>query len=375
MTTTRREFLKGSAAAGAALALVPRGFARILDDKKPAPMKILILGGTGFLGPYQVEYALKRGHTLTLFNRGKTHPKLFPDVEKIIGDRDGKLDGLKGRKWDAVIDNSGYVPRHVKDSAELLRDNVASYLFVSTVSVYADTKIQNMDESAPVATIPDPTTEKVTNETYGALKALCEKAAQTAMPGRAMVVRPGLIVGPGDESYRFTYWPVRIDRGGEVLAPGDGNDPIQFIDARDLGEWCVRMVEKPAAGVYNATGPAKPLVMKELVDACVAAAKSNAKITWVPAKFLAEQKVKPWDDLPVWVPRDGEEFGLSTINIKRALAAGLSFRPVVETAKDTLAWAKAQEKEEATDTRAKRRARPGLSAEREAAALAAWHAR
>jgi len=370
MTSNRREFLHVSAAAGAAYVLGSRAFGL----GTPAPLKILILGGTGFLGPHQVEYALKRGHTLTLFNRGKTHPKLFPDVEKIIGDREGKLEGLKGRQWDVVIDNSGYIPRHVKEAAELLRDNVKQYLFVSTISVFADGKKANMDESAPVATLADPTTEKVTGETYGALKALCEKAAEAAMPGRATIVRPGLIVGPGDDTYRFTYWPVRVDRGGDVLAPGDGSDPVQFIDARDLAEWCIRMAEKPAPGTYNATGPAKTLAMKELVEACAGATKSNPKITWVPAKFLAEQKVAPWEDMPVWVPRDSEEFGLSQVNAKKAIAAGLTFRPLPETVKDTLAWAKAQEKEEAAESRPRKRPKPGIKPEREAEVLAAWKA-
>jgi 2'-hydroxyisoflavone reductase len=369
---TRREFVLETAALGAASALGTRLFAQ--DAVKPAaakPLSILFLGGTGFLGPHQVEYALKRGHKLTLFNRGKTHPGLFPDVDRIVGDRDGKLDGLKGRKWDVVIDNSGYVPRHVRESAEILKENVKTYVFISTISVYKETRRVNMDETAPVGTLEDPKVEKVDGMTYGPLKAYCEAAAEAVMPGRVVTIRPGLIVGPGDDSYRYTYWPVRLDRGGEVLAPGDGTDAVQFIDVRDLAEWCIHMCETPAPGIYNATGFDKVVTMKDLIDTCGGATSSKSTITWVPTAFLEEQKIRPWEDLPVWVPRDGEEGGLNAVSNKKAIAKGLKFRPLVDTAKATLAWVKAQEKEPA-ETRPRRRPKPGLTAEREAAALAAW---
>jgi len=233
---TRRSLLSVLAGAGALAAAAP--------PKK----RILILGGTGFLGPATVEAARSRGHVLTLFNRGKTRPGLFPDIETLHGDRDPNvgegLKSLEGRKWDAVIDNSGYFPRQVGASARLLAPNVGHYIFISSISVYADNSVEGLDESAAVATIADPNVEKITEQTYGALKALCEKACEQALPGRTTVVRPGYIVGPDDASGRFTYWPIRFDRGGEVLAPGAPQDPVQFVDVRDLGGWLITLVER-----------------------------------------------------------------------------------------------------------------------------------
>jgi 2'-hydroxyisoflavone reductase len=331
-------------------------------------MRILVLGGTAFLGPELVEAARSRGHVLTLFNRGKTNPGLFPDVEKLHGDRDGKLDALRGRGWDAVIDTSGYVPRIVRASAELLAPAVERYLFVSTISAYAETIPPGSDETAPLAVAPDPKSEDVRAH-YGALKALCEKAAEAAMPGRVSVVRPGLIVGPGDPTDRFTYWPVRLARGGEALAPGDGRDPVQVVDVRDLAAWMIRLVERRDAGTYNAAGPAGALDMAGLLKACGRASASPAALTWVPWPFLEKRKVEPWSDMPVWIPSGTEGSGMASVSNARAVARGLRFRPVADTARDALAWWRALPEER----RAKLRA--GISPEREREVLAAWRAR
>jgi 2'-hydroxyisoflavone reductase len=333
--------------------------------KSAAPKSILILGGTGFLGPELVEAAEARGHRITLFNRGKTRPQLFPNVEKLRGDRDGDLKSLEGHSWDAVIDPSGYVPRIVKASAELLAPRVKHYVFISTISVFEDTSKPGMDERAPVASLPEPGSEDV-KKYYGALKALCEKAAEAAMPGRVANVRPGLIVGPNDPSDRFTYWPVRVQDGGEVLAPGSGSDPIQIIDVRDLAAWVIRGIEQGEVGVFDATGPDKELTMGALLAACKSESHSDATFTWADAHFLAEQKVEPWSDMPVWVPAEGDSFGFARLDVRKAIGRGLSFRPVAETVCDTLAWWKTLPEERRSKLRA------GLSRAREAEVLAAW---
>jgi 2'-hydroxyisoflavone reductase len=372
MPTTRREFLQLSAAASGALCFgtLDRAFAQgSAVSSAEVPLRILILGGTGFIGPHQVRYALARGHAVTLFNRGRTNPHLFPEVEKLRGDRDGDLEALKGREWDAVIDNSASIPRRVRDSAQLLEDAVGQYLYISTLSVYQGFPEPGMDETAPVRTIDDPTIEEVTGRTYGALKALCEREAQRAFPGRATIVRPGLIVGPGDRTDRWTYWPVRIDRGGEVLAPGDPTDLVRYIDARDLAEWCVHMLERREPGVYNAVGPRSHLSVAGMLYGIRAITSVAVSFTWVNADFLAERDVRPWSHMPAWLPpRDGNE-GYGSISRARAIEKGLSFRPLAVTAQDTLEWWKSLPEE--------RRSRPraGLSAEREAEVLAAWHAR
>lgn len=333
----------------------------------PAPKRILILGGTGFLGPATVEAARARGHQLTLFNRGRTRPGLFPDLEKLTGDRDPRkgegLKALEGRQWDAVIDNSGYYPRMVSASARLLAPAVKHYIFISSISAYAEESVEGADETARVATIPDPTVEEMgpNSQNFGALKALCERAAEEAMPGRTAVVRPGYIVGPDDPSGRFTYWPVRVDRGGEILAPGEPSDPVQFIDVRDLGEWLVRVVENGTVGVFNATGPEKLLGIGALLEACRRATAAKGALTWVSAEFLEKQKM----DLPIWAPYRGQTKGFHTRNISRALKAGLRFRPHEATVKDTLAWYKTQ----GPGGRVKL---AGPSPEQEAAVLAAW---
>ena len=230
-------------------------------------MKLLILGGTKYLGRHLTESALERGHEVTLFNRGRENPDLFHGkVEKLVGDRDGDLAALKGRKWDAVIDTSGYFPRVVKDSARLLADTVDHYTFISTISVYEDFSQPGIEETAPVGKLEDETVEDIGAGAYGPLKALCEQAVEEVMPGRSLIVRPGLIVGPYDPTDRFTYWPSRIAKGGEVLAPGDGTSPVQFIDARDLAEWVLTMTERKQTGVFNATGPEERLEMKGFLE-------------------------------------------------------------------------------------------------------------
>jgi 2'-hydroxyisoflavone reductase len=355
-TTTRKE---GSEAAKVS---APKGGGK----------RILILGGTGFLGPQLVEAASARGHNVTLFNRGKTRPHLFPDVEKLQGDRDPKngegLKALEGRSWDAVVDTSGYVPRVVRASAELLAPNVGHYVFISTISVYKELPRPGMDEDAPLATVDDPTNENV-REHYGALKALCEKAAEAAFPGRTTNIRPGLIVGPDDPTQRFSYWPVRVAQGGEVLAPGSGSDPVQFIDVRDLAEWTILTLENRDVGTFNATGPAKPLTMKALLEACKQASNSNATFTWADAAFLEKHNVRAWMDMPVWVTPGGEMAGMSAVSNARAVARGLKFRPAVDTARDTLTWFNGLPPER----QAELRKRAGLPPEREREVLAAWH--
>lgn len=378
MTTSRREFLQVSAAGALSLGAFgrlgaaeprPRAVAPPAPGRAQTPLRILILGGTGFLGPAQVEYALSRGHTLTLFNRGRTNPELFPDVEQLRGDRNGDLKALEGRSWDAVIDNPATLPRWVRDSAQLLKDSCERYLFVSSISVYAGFAQIGMDESAPVGTLDDSTTEQVNGLTYGPLKALAEQEAERAFPGRATIVRPGLIVGPGDRSDRFTYWPARIDKGGEVLAPGEPTDPVQIVDVRDLGAWMVRLLEDGVGGVLNATGPASPLSIAELLYGIKAVTTAGAQFTWVDADFLAAQEVQPWGHMPVWVPPRAGMEGFARVDCRRALERGLTFRPLADTARDTLEWHNVRPEDEKQNMRA------GLPAEREAAVLAAWRAR
>jgi 2'-hydroxyisoflavone reductase len=360
---TRRSFVAVTAAATGALAL-----GQTATPKAAKPLRILILGGTGFIGPHQVRYAVDRGHKVTVFNRGKTNPGSVPaGVERLEGDRNGKLDALKGKEWDAVIDNPSTLPRWVRDAATLLKDSAGQYMFISTLSVYKDNSKPGADESGALAELADPTVEQVTGETYGGLKALAEQEAQKAFGARATIVRPGLIVGPGDNSDRFTYWPVRIAKGGEVLAPGNPDDPVQFIDARDLAEWTIRLVEQKAYGTFNAVGPAHPLTIAEMLHGIKAVTTAGAQFTWVATSFLEAQKVAPWSDMPVWIPPVGEYAGFGTRSIAKALAAGLTFRPLADTAAATLAF------HESRDAERKSKFRAGIKAERETEVLAAWH--
>lgn len=297
-------------------------------------MKILILGGTIFVGRHLVHVALERGHEVTLFNRGRHNPSLFSKVEKLRGDRmTSDLEALQGRKWDAVIDTCGYVPRVVRESTELLADHVEHYTFISTISVYRDWNTSNMDETAPLATIEDETTESVTGETYGPLKALCEQTAEKAMPERVLTIRPGLIVGPDDLTDRFTYWVDRVSRGGEILAPGRPERLVQIIDVRDLAEWNIRMVEAKQTGIYNAVGPKYPLTMETILDECRTVTQSEASLIWVDEAFLHEQQVAPYSEMPLWIPETDD-----TIDFKKAILAGLTLRPLKDTIQDTYDW-------------------------------------
>lgn len=326
-------------------------------------MKLLILGGTGFLGRHLVEAALARQHTVTLFNRGITNTDLFPQVEQIHGDRADGLQALDGRTWDAVIDSNGQVPRHVRESANLLAERAEHYTFISTTSVYADYTVAPIDELSPVSQLEDPDSDASTMETYGARKALCEQLAEQAMPGRVLTIRPGLIVGPYDPTDRFTYWPHRIAQGGQVLAPGNPEQPVQFIDARDLAAWTIAMIERRQVGVYNAKGPATPMSIRQLLEHCREATGSDTSFTWVDEPFLLAHEVIPYREMPLWVT--AEMIGFPRVNCQKAIDAGLCFRPLSETVKDTLTW-------DATRP-AGYALRAGLPLEREQALLREWH--
>ena len=341
-------------------------------------MKLLILGGTVFLGRHIVEAALLRGHEVTLFNRGQHDTGLFPQVEKLHGDRTNDLDALRGRRWDAVIDTSGYVPRVVRASARLLAGAVEHYTFISSQSVYANFDAPGVDESAPVKTLTDeqvreaekivpvnPTIAVNYGEMYGGLKALCEQAVEEEMQGRALSIRAGLIVGPYDYSDRFTYWVRRVAQGGEVLAPGKPDRPVQIIDARDLAEWVVRMAEERQTGIFNATGPDYRLTMQRMLEDCKSASGSDANFVWVGDQFLKEAEVAGWSELPLWLPEEHKVANFMSVDSSKAIAAGLTFRPLAETVRATLAWDSTRPPEVEL--------RNGLKHEREMELLQAWH--
>ena len=337
---TRRQFIRivmlavmvlslGNVATSAASSRVP---------EQPT-LKILILGGTGFIGPWEIKAALAQGHEVTLFNRGKTRPDMFPDLVRLKGDRDPDvgegLAALAGRTFDVVIDNSGYYPRHVKASAELLGPNVGHYIYISSISAYGITSVEGQDVDAPVATMEDPTAEEMGEnyENYGPLKALCEQAAQDAMPGRVTVVRPGFIVGPGDHTHRFTYWPLRVRQGGDMAVPGTPDDPVQFIDVRDLTEWIIRLAEMQVGGVFNGSGPDRVLTMGEMLETAKLAIGSDVTLTWLGYEF---QDDFPNTYFPIWTPYEGEYKGFHTFNVSKSIDAGLTFRPLAETVTATL---------------------------------------
>jgi 2'-hydroxyisoflavone reductase len=312
-------------------------------------MRLLVLGGTVFLGRHVVAEALAAGHEVTTFTRGRTNPGLFPEAEHVHGDRDGNLDALVRREWDVVVDTSGYVPRVVRQSGELLRDAVGRYVFVSSISVYADFS-EPVDESSRTAELDDPESEDV-QEHYGALKAACERVLDELYGDRATHVRAGLIAGPYDPTNRFTYWPVRIAEGGDVLVPGEPDRLVQFVDARDLARWMLGLAE---GGPMNATGPAEPTTMAQVVDRIAAAVGSRCRWYWLDSETLVAAGVEPWMELPLWLP--GAEYaGLLQADTRRALAAGLRFRPIEETAVDTLAWARTAVEQRPTLTRERER--------------------
>lgn len=337
-------------------------------------MRILILGGTRFLGRHLVDAALAAGHEVTLFTRGQTNPGLYPQLERLRGDRDPQNDGgaglalLKGRRWDAVIDTSGYVPRVVRASAECLAEAATHYTFISSISVYRDFLEAGLDETYPVGTLEDESVEEITGDTYGPLKALCEREVERAFPGRTLAIRPGLIVGPHDPTDRFTYWVQRVARGGEVLAPTGTHLPLQLIDARDLAQWNVRLVESFAAGTFNGTGPEQPLALGDALEACRLASGSDARITWVDEAFLLERGVKYWQELPAVLPESEAKYaGMRRTDVSKAIGAGLTFRPLQQTIRDILDWR--------ATLPADQPLKAGLSPVREAELLAEWHAR
>ncbi|MCP4547805.1 MAG: epimerase [bacterium] len=325
-------------------------------------MKLLILGGTVFLGRQLVTDALAAGHDVTLFNRGKSNTDLFPEVERILGDRDGGLAALGDRHWDAVIDTCGYVPRITGDSARYLVDRVGHYTYISSISVYDLKGGEGPDECTPVGTLSDPATEVIDGETYGPLKALCEQSIEEVLPGRTLVVRPGLIVGPYDPTDRFTYWPLRIYAGGDILAPADPAAPTQVIDVRDLSIWILKLVAERATGIFNATGPETMSTMGGLLAACPQSDDNPATLKWVEESFLIDSKVQPFSELPCWVPRRDE--ALVRADITAALERGLRFRPLADSARDTLNWR--------METLEQRPLIAGLSRKRERELLALW---
>ena len=392
MNITRRQFLKATAAASAASALpVPAlaasqapaastlpGLKRPVTGKADKPLHILMIGGTGFTGPEQVEYALARGHTITLLNRNKRRPDLFKGrVDMLVGDLNADVSALKGRSFDAVLDNPTTAPFWVRNVAQYLKGRVGHYVFISTVSVYRDNSKPGMDETDATTPMPegvDPysTDPSLRGSQYSAFKTFSEQLVQEAYPV-STIIRPGLIVGPLDPTDRFTYWPCRVDRGGEVLAPGNPNDRVQFIDARDLAQWTIRMIEQRETGVYNALGPAAPLSMAEMLYGMKAVTTAGAQFTWVDADFLEKQGIEAWKHMPVWIPPQGEYAGFHFRSNAKAVAKGLTFRPLAETALDTIEWNKTRSPEA-------RQAQldgkfNGLSPAREAEVLAAWKAR
>ena len=380
--TSRRGFLKASAAAGGAVGLgsLPKwSFAMPHAGRARAPLNILILGGTGFTGPEQVEYAIARGHQVTLINRNKTRPDFFKGrVDQLIGDLNGDMSALKGRTFDVVLDNPTTLPAWVRNAAQYLHGNVGHYVFISTISVYANNGRPGADESDGLTPLPAgldayAVTGADARKYYGALKTESEAEVARQYPGMHTIIRPGLIVGPLDATDRFTYWPYRIDKGGEVLAPGSPTDPVQFIDSRDLAEWTVRMAETKTTGIYNATGPAAPLTIAEMLYGIKAVTTAGAQFVWVPAEFLAEQKIMPWRHMTVWVPPTGDSAGFSRRSVAKAVAAGLTFRPLAVTARDTIDWNRTRTPQQLAALA--EGAVGGISAQREAAVLQAWKSR
>lgn len=386
MNRSRREFVRVAGLAGAGAALALHGGARsggAAPAAEPSPgsevtpggrgsKRILVLGGTGFIGPHTVRTAVERGHEVSIFTRGRSEADI-PDVEHLIGDRNDDLGALEGRTWDVVLDNNTQDYRWVQLSTELLRDATEHYVFVSSISAYAAeiTAYENKDRVVREPLIDEdserfrpPADFRDGDEApYGLMKALSEDIVHEAFPGRATVVRPGLIVGPGDPTDRFTYWPVRIDQGGEVLAPGNPEHASQVIDQRDLTEWMVRLAEEGTTGDFNATGPASRMSMAEMLYGVRAITSSPVTFTWVDEDFLEANEVRPWSHLPAWIPGDA----LGFVDVRRALDAGLTFRPLATTASDTLEW----DRRRPASERAERRA--GMSRGREAELLAAWH--
>lgn len=369
MNKYRRRFLKSSLLGGAAIATgcVPGTDSERQGAEVPfVPLKILILGGTGFIGPHMVREALRRGHEVNLFNRGRTNDELFPDLKLYQGDRNNGLQSLEGGTWDVVVDNSGYVPRHVEDSARLLEPAASHYLYVSTISVYA-MSAPPITEDSPLKTMEDETVEEVTAETYGPMKALCEQRVLAQFGGeRSTILRPTYICGPGDRTDRYTYWPVRTMRGGEMLWPGTPEDDIQIVDVRDLANFTIDCLEQRTSGIYNAVRPLRSFKMGDLMEDSLGVTAAAMTPVWVDKDFIDEHKIAEGGGLPIWEHPDGEYSALSLVDGSRAEAAGLRSRPTRETARDTVSWWKTLPEDR------RRNLRAGLSAEREAELLRLW---
>ena len=355
----RRELIKMSTAAATSLLIQQGAFAA------SKPQTVLIFGGTGFIGPHFVRELHAGGHKVTLFNRGKRNPGLFPDVETLIGDRNvaNSVDVLKGRKWDVVIDDSGYFPGQVTASTSVLKDNVQHYIFVSSISAYADMTPAGIDEDYKLAPLDDPDAKQITEKNYGGLKAACEQIVEKTFGTRQAVIRPTYIVGPGDHTDRFTYWPWRVARGGEMFAPGTPQDPIQFIDVRDLAEFMRRCVEERIGGRYNLCNPPGAVTMGDLLETSKRVTKANTKFRWAPLKFLEENKLLESGELTTWSPPTGEYAGASLVSSARAVSKGLRFRDVETTVRDLLAWHEQRPADQ------KQRLRAGMTPEREAELL------
>ncbi|MBB6096572.1 2'-hydroxyisoflavone reductase [Povalibacter uvarum] len=356
----RRDALKMTAATVAASMISGNVFAQ------SKPLRVLILGGTGFIGPHFVDSLRSAGHKLTLFNRGKRNPGLFPDVEQLLGDRHGQVDALKNRDWDVVIDNSGYLPKDVKLTADLLKGHTQYYLFISSISAYADLTPPGIDEDYKLAELKDPNSEDI-SANYGALKAVCEQTVEKTYGNACSIVRPTYIVGPGDTTDRFTYWPLRASRGGEMLVPGTPSDPVQFIDVRDLADFVRLCVEQRIPGQFNACNPPGAVTMVDVLDTAKRITKANTRYTWVDVPFVEAQKLTEGNELPIWAPTTGEYAGAALVSSARAVAKGLRFRDLDTTVADTLAWQNKRPAEQQQKLRA------GLTAEREAELLKLWH--
>ena len=383
--TSRRKFIQTSAALGGAFGLSPLLNVPLIAaaprkvEKAPASLNMLILGGTGFTGPEQVDYAIARGHRVTLFNRNQTRPGAFKGkvAEELIGDLNSDTSALKGKQFDVVIDNPTTFPAWVRNAAQYLKGSTKHYIFISTTSTYSDQSIIGLNEDSPTGVLPkdvDPYTldPQHASRYYGPLKVLAEKEVEKQYPNAWTVIRPCLIVGPLDRTDRFTWWPARIDQGGEVLAPDKPDDPCQFIDSRDLAEWTVRVAEQRVLGRFNAIGPDKPMTIGQMLYGVKAITTAGAQFTWVPWDFLQEQKVRPWRDMTVWQPPYGRTAGYQRRDASKAIAHGLTFRPLAVTAKDTLDWHKTRPEAERMKTL--NGEINGIGMKREAEVLAAWKA-
>lgn len=365
MPIQRRDVLKLTSAAALAALVNP-------VSAKEKSLRILILGGTGFIGPHFVRVLSEAGHKISLFNRGKRDPSVHPGIEQLLGDRNGPVDSLKGHDWDVVIDNSGYLPKQVRLAAEVLKGHIQHYVFISSISAYADFKTPGMDEDAKLATVEDPNTTTIDDKTYGGLKVLCEQAVTEIYGKNSTIIRPTYIAGPGDHTDRFTYWPWRVAKGGEMLVPGTPNDPFQFIDVRDLTDFVKLCVEKRIPGTYNACNTPKSVTMGSLLDTSKKVTGANTTFTWATPKFLEENAIigekAEGNYLPIWSPSDGDDAGSQLVSNARAVKKGMKFRALDVTIRDTLAWANARPPEKNDKLRA------GLTPEQEKGLLEKLHA-